>query len=312
MDTTFFIKFPIPAHLCVTSQSNFWLIGSCFTEHIGKKLNESGFETAINPFGILFNPVSIHRALQRIVSQAYYSEEELFLTHEKRYVSFDHHGRFSGPDLPGVLETINQSINSAYENLKNADVVIITLGSAWVYRLLSSGNVVANCHKVPAKEFAKSLLTSTEIMSALKGIKDCLKQINPNAKVIWTISPVKHLKDGVVENQISKASLIMAVHHLIEETEDYYFPAYEIVTDELRDYRFFEKDLAHPNLLAVDYVWERFLKTCFFVDALEKAKEAESLNKLLQHKKLHEEVNSESLRKRISDFQKKFPNKLYS
>lgn len=310
MDTTFFIKFPIPAHLCVTPQSNFWLIGSCFTEHIGKKLNESGFEKAINPFGILFNPVSIHRALQRIVSREYYSEEELFLTHEKRYVSFDHHGRFSGQDSHLVVEEINRSINIAYENLKKADIVIITLGSAWVYKLLSSGNVVANCHKVPAKEFAKSLLTSSEISNALKGIKDCLLQINPDAKIIWTISPVKHLKDGVVENQVSKASLILAVHQLIEETKDYYFPAHEIVTDELRDYRFFEKDLAHPNLLAVEYVWERFLQTCFFPEALEKAQEAESLNKLLQHNTLHEEVNSESLRKRINDFQKKFPNKL--
>jgi len=306
MDSEFFIKFEIPPFPCVQTQSDFFLIGSCFTEHIGKRLNDSGFQTDVNPFGILFNPISIHQALKRIVSQDHYHQEHLFLNHEKRYVSFDHHGRFSGSDSKLVLEEINHSIDSACNRLKKADIIIITLGSAWVYKLLSSNKVVANCHKVPAKEFAKVLLTVSEIITALQGIQDCFNKANSDAKLIWTVSPVKHLKDGVVENQISKASLIMAVYQIVKEEKNYYFPAYEIVTDELRDYRFFERDHSHPNLLAIDYVWERFLQTCFEPEALEKVKEAQSLNKLLKHKKLHEDSIEDSLRSRILNFMNKY------
>ncbi len=309
MTVSFSIKFPIEPFKIIEENSIILLIGSCFTEHIGSKLNNSGFETIINPFGILFNPISISNSLKRIINNVVYSKSELYQTHEGRYVSFDHHGRFSGNDGTKVMEEINVSLLEANESLKTADCLIITLGSAWVYRHIEKNKIVANCHKVPNKEFEKELLKIETILDSLKQSISDLKNFNKNLKIIFTISPVKHLRDGVIENQQSKATLILAIAELLKnKTENvYYFPAYEIVTDELRDYRFFETDHAHPNQLAFDYVWERFTETCFTLKAVEKINEAEGLSKAFAHKTLHNESLNENLHQRIKSYLNKYP-----
>lgn len=309
MTVSFSIKFPIEPFSIVKEDSEILMIGSCFTEHIGNKLNNAGFKTTLNPFGILFNPISISNAISRIVKEELYKKSELHKNQEERFVSFDHHGRFSGNKPDKVLEEINSSLINAHKNLKSADCIIVTLGSAWVYKYLEQNRIVANCHKIPNKEFEKELLEIETIVSSMNRAIDDLKSVNPNIKIVFTISPVKHLRDGIIENQRSKATLILAIEALLKSSNKnlYYFPAYEIVTDELRDYRFFETDHAHPNQLAIDYVWERFIETCFTTKAIEKANEAENITKALAHKTLHSEMQNENLDKRIKEYIKKYP-----
>lgn len=309
MAVSFFIKFPIEPFKIIKESSEVLMIGSCFTEHIGNKLSNAGFKTTLNPFGILFNPISISNSINRIVNEELYQKSELHKNQEERFVSFDHHGRFSGNEPERVIEEINSSVINAHKNLKSADCIIITLGSAWVYRYLKQNRIVANCHKIPNKEFEKELLEAETVVSSLKRAIEDLKTVNPNIKIVFTISPVKHLRDGVVENQRSKATLILAIDALLKSSYEnlFYFPAYEIVTDELRDYRFFETDHVHPNQLAIDYVWERFTETCFTPKAIEKTAEAESITKALEHKTLHLDKQNENLNKRIKEYINKHP-----
>lgn len=311
MSVRFAIKFPIEPFKIIKEDSEMVLMGSCFTEHIGNKLNQAGFKTAINPFGILFNPLSIANSIHRILNLEVYKKEDLILNQEGRFVSLDHHGRFSGHEADKVIEEINASLLAANHSIKTADVMIITLGSAWVYKHLEKNKIVANCHKIANHQFEKQLLSIDSIVTALNQTIKAIKIQNPGLGIVFTISPVKHLRDGVIENQRSKATLILALNEVLKSGDEtlYYFPAYEIVTDELRDYRFFETDHAHPNQLAIDYVWQRFTETCFTEKALEKATEAENLNKSLAHKILHTEGLNENLEQKIKGYIKKYPLK---
>jgi len=309
MGGRFSVKFPIESFKIIDDSTNIFLVGSCFTENIGTNLATEGFSTLINPFGILFNPVSICHAIEKITENKIYSESDLFRNHENRFVSFDHHGRYSGMDALTVINQINQSIQDAREFLLKTDCVFLTLGTSWVYRYLEENRIVANCHKVPGKHFSKELLDIEVIFAYLKRTMTVLRRLNPEITIVLTISPVKHLKDGIVENQVSKAALILAVHKVIalKESKVFYFPAYEIVTEELRDYRFFESDFAHPNKLAIDYVWDRFKETCFTLEAMEKSQEAEALHKQLNHRNLHAEGSNENLTQRIRNYINKYP-----
>ena len=308
MGVSFSINFPIEPFKIIRENSEIFLMGSCFTEHIGTKLNNAGFKTFVNPFGILFNPVSITNAIKRIVNKQVYSIGELIKNQEGRYCSFDHHGFFSNIDKDKTIDEINVALLEAHENLKKTECIIITLGSAWIYRHIGLNKLVANCHKLPNTEFEKQLLSVDKLVDSIKEAIVHIRTINPNSKIIFTISPVKHLRDGIVENQQSKASLIMALGECLKAKDEnlYYFPAYEIVTDELRDYRFFEADHCHPNQLAIDYVWERFTETCFSPKAIEKALDAEKLNKALAHKTLHNVELNENLMQRINNYLKKY------
>ena len=309
MGVSFFIDFPIPPFKIVVPESNFLLVGSCFSEHIGNKLLGAGFETMINPFGILYNSSSLAESIRRIATRELYTEADLLKNHEGRFVSFDHHGRFSGSDASEVLASINNSLSRAHEFIKKATCTVITLGSAWVYKLAPENRIVANCHKFPASRFEKILLPLDEVVAHLKNIHQSIRAVNPGAEIIWTISPVKHLRDGVVENQQSKSVLISALHEHRASVENpgHYFPAYEIVNDELRDYRFFDSDHAHPNALAIDYVWERFLQTCFTAAALEKVSLSDKLARGLNHRSLHSESPSPNLHERILHYLEKYP-----
>lgn len=233
-------------------------IGSCFAEHIALRLEEGKLPVCLNPFGIVYNPVSIARQINCLVNPREYTVADLFFENDLWH-SFDHHGVFSDPASDQVLSMINSSISKGAETLKKARLLIVTLGTAFVFELQPEGRIVANCHKAPANRFNRRRLSVEETERHLAGAFDAVFTINPDIQIVLTVSPVKHLRDGLIENQRSKACLLLAADTLSNRYENvHYFPAYEYVTDDLRDYRFYEADLAHPNKMAVDYVWEKF------------------------------------------------------
>jgi hypothetical protein len=252
---------PKPFDVKINHQQNLLLIGSCFTEQIGTKLSNHKFSVLDNPNGILFNPVSISKSISSYIDNKQYNQSDLFYQNEC-WNSWEHHSRFSKPGVAECLADINESQTKAHHFLKKADWLLITLGSAFVYEL-DNKEVVANCHKVPTDKFVKRLLTAADVFTDLQKTIDKIVAFTPALKIIFTISPVRHLRDGFVENNRSKATLIQVVHQLIEKNNNcYYFPAYELIIDDLRDYRFFAEDMVHPNYAATNYVWEKFIATC--------------------------------------------------
>ena len=250
-----------PLQPSISYHDKLLLIGSCFTEHIGNYLTDVKFNVLQNPNGILFNPISVCDSLTSYINNKQYALEALVYINEAWH-SWQHHSRFSGIDKDEVIDAINQSQQAAHTFLKQADWLVITLGSSFVYKLLEDFQPVANCHKAPAQTFQKHLLTIDETVSAFETVLQQLFQFNPDLKVLFTISPVRHLRDGVVDNNRSKARLIEAVHHLVNKSDKlYYFPAYELVVDVLRDYRFYDIDLAHPNYAATQFVLEHFAES---------------------------------------------------
>ncbi len=238
-----------------------FLAGSCFTEQIGNKLAAHKFQIIDNPHGILFNPVSIAKSMVSYIEDKRYTKEDLFFKDEL-WGSWDHHTRFSSLDAGESLQKINESQAAAHAFLKDADWLLLTLGSAFVYEL-ENKQVVANCHKMPTDKFRKRLLSSEEVITTLDTLVYRLRQFNPKLQLIFTVSPVRHLRDGFVENNRSKATLLNAVHHITDKFEKIaYFPSYELIIDDLRDYRFYAEDMVHPNYAATNYVWEKFIAAC--------------------------------------------------
>ncbi|MBL7719358.1 MAG: GSCFA domain-containing protein [Flavipsychrobacter sp.] len=242
------------------------LIGSCFTEHISERLSAHKFQVLSNPHGILFNPLSVTHSLDSYLQGLTYSQDDLFLLHEL-WNSWDHHTRFSHTSSSQALAGINASQVSASGFIKKADWVIITLGSAFQYYLVAGARPVANNHRAPAQWFEKRLLGIDHICAAMSNTLEALFRENAHVNVLFTISPVRHIRDGVVDNNRSKARLIESVHELCARYDKaHYFPAYELVMDILRDYRYFDIDFVHPNYLATSYVWEQFVKACIHND----------------------------------------------
>lgn len=255
---------PLPGQLQLGEHS--LLIGSCFTEHMARYLGQHRFSVLDNPHGILFNPASIAHAMNDYISNKQYQPDDLFF-HDGLWQSWHHHGRFAALQPNEVLNAINDSIGQAHHFLQKANWLMVTLGSAYVYRLkpdsgykpLSSNGIVANCHKVSAACFEHSLMGLPECTETLQAMVSAVRAFNPGIKVIFTISPVRHYREGLVENNRSKATLHLAVAQITEQFSDvFYFPAYELIIDDLRDYRFFAEDMVHPNYLATQYVWEKF------------------------------------------------------
>jgi hypothetical protein len=241
-----------------------FLVGSCFTEHIGGRLAEAKFPILQNPNGILFDPMSVAESMVSYVQNKQYTTADLCYMNEL-HQSWKHHSHFSGIDAEAVVQLINASQQAAHEYLKTATWAIITLGSSFSYRLVENGMPVANCHRAPGQWFYKHMMTIDETVAALDNAMHQLFHFNNNIKLLFTISPVRHIRDGVVENNRSKARLIEAVHHLVNKFDRlYYFPAYELVIDVLRDYRFYDIDLVHPNYPATEFVFEKF--TEYFID----------------------------------------------
>lgn len=270
------MQFQSPLHILpllppVTYNDKILLIGSCFTEHIGNFIADVKFNVLQNSNGLLFDPLSVCRSIISYIQNKQYTEDELFYLNESWH-SWQHHSRFSNPDKDECLKNINASQQRAHDFLTEADWLIITLGSAFVYKLvtdvpfsLKQATVaeVANCHKAPAKLFDKTLCSIEQIVSSLDNTIHRLFHFNKKIKIIFTVSPVRHIRDGLIENNRSKARLIEAVHHLINKFNRlYYFPAYELVVDVLRDYRFYDIDLVHPNYAATQFVLENFAEKC--------------------------------------------------
>lgn len=254
---------PKPFSIKMKHTDKLLLVGSCFTEQIGKKLAAHKFDVLENPNGILFNPISIAKAITSYAEGKHYTEDELFYYNEL-WASREHHTQFSNIEKEAALKNINESQQIAIDFVKNTDWILITLGSAFVYEWKDIDtneykNVAANCHKIPTDKFNRRLTNSSEIISVLQKMQKAILAINPKAKFIYTISPVRHLREGFIENNRSKATLIQAVHELINDENIFYFPAYELIIDDLRDYRFFAEDLVHPNYAATNYVWEKFV-----------------------------------------------------
>ncbi len=274
----------------ITHKEKLFLIGSCFTENIGEKLKKYKFSVLENPNGILFNPVSVAEALTSYVEDTEISATDLFHLNEGWH-SWKHHSRFSALSPEEALNKINSSMSAAHAYLKETDYLMITLGSAWTYILTEKainakpGSVAANNHKAPADWFYRKLMTTEEVLQTLDNVIYRLFLFNPKLKIIFTISPVRHLREGVVENNRSKAVLIQAVHHLVDKFNKlYYFPAYELVIDDLRDYRFYAEDLVHPNYFATQYVWEKFAYACMDERTKKLMEEIHSINLAYQHK----------------------------
>ena len=251
-----------PLHPALRHSDRVVVMGSCFAEHIGARLSEMKWRTVVNPFGVLYNPLSIAEAMGRLISARPYTEEELTLYPHGGWSTWMHHSRYAHPDKETALQLINGSLAIGSQMLAQADMLIVTLGTAWVYRQKETNQVVGNCHKVPERTFTRQRLTVEETVEAMAAMLAQLWEVNPSLRMIITVSPVRHLKDTLHGNQLSKATLLLAVDELCRRFPDrvHYFPAYEIVMDELRDYRFYADDMAHPSPQAVEYVWERFVE----------------------------------------------------
>lgn len=262
-------------------------IGSCFVDAIGDKLNLGKFQIFQNPFGTLFHPVAIENALARIHSNVTYTESEIF-NRDELYFSWDHHTSFNKTSMKSTLDGINYQLEKANEFVQNTNVFILTFGTSWVYKIKQLDLIVANCHKVPGQHFEKVLLTDAQTKSSIRNCFNFILDINPKAKIITTISPVRHIKDGVVENNISKSKLISNLHDLVSQYENVeYFPAYELMMDDLRDYRFYKEDLIHPNEMAIEYIWDKFSEKYFTEETSIKIRVAEKIHSSLSHRPMN-------------------------
>jgi hypothetical protein len=291
------MEFQLPIQLDLLPQpisyrQKIMLTGSCFTEHIGGHLQELKFDTLQNPNGIVFDPSSVASGLVSYIDDKRYSENDLVYFNEL-WQSWQHHGIFSGMDKQECLRSINESQNRAHHFLNQADWLIITLGTSFSYRLAESNLPVANCHRAPAQLFHKHLMTIEEINTALDNCIYRLFHFNPNLRILFTVSPVRHTRDGVIENNRSKARLIEVVHHLAGKFERiHYFPAYELLIDVLRDYRFYDIDLVHPNYQATDFILEKFSASCINKASQELMKEIRKINIARKHRPFQSLTNA--------------------
>ncbi len=287
-------------------------LGSCFAVHMAEKFDYFGFRHTVNPFGILFSPDAIEKVLHFAVSHKTFTDADLFF-HDERWHCFDAHS-----DLSGTKEVVISALNDAVSLLRNrvadASHIIITLGTAWVYRHTATDALVANCHKVPQRDFTKELRSVEDVATSIGAMMAHIRQLCPEAHILFTISPVRHIKDGFVENQRSKAHLITGLHEALSDaTNASYFPSYELMMDELRDYRFYASDLLHPNELALSYIWERFADAWITPESLSIMEEVDAIRKGLAHRPFHPESDThrrfrEGLEARIIALQQRFPH----
>jgi hypothetical protein len=284
----------------VTYRDKIMLTGSCFTEHIGNALGDLKFRVLQNPNGILFGPDAVCRSLVSYTQNQQYKPADLFQLNEV-WSSWQHHSRFSNTSVEDAINVINRSQQQAHDFLKNADWLIITLGSSFSYKLTgqadkasyAEGEGVANCHRAPSQWFDKTMLEIPQIISLLDNCVEQLSIFNKKLKIIFTVSPVRHIRDGVVENNRSKARLIESVHHIVNKYEQsFYFPAYELVIDVLRDYRFYDIDLVHPNYPATEFVLEKFTETCIDEETQQLMQEVRKIVIARKHKAFQPETKA--------------------
>lgn len=267
-------------------------IGSCFTKHIGNRLKDLKINDLLNPFGIVYNPISISNQLHYLLSDRMISEKDLFW-HNEQWHSFAHHSSFSGTDKVETLAKMNASLMRARTQLEKTNRLMLTLGSSNVFIYRQNGEIVANCHKLSGQEFERKRLHIRDIVEALEPNLRAIKRRNPDLQVIFTVSPVRHLRDGFIQNQRSKAALVIAIQHLSEDLDYvHYFPSYEIMMDELRDYRFYDIDMIHSNQIAIDYIWQRFGAAFFEEETIQLNAQIDAILKAARHRPFNPESQS--------------------
>jgi hypothetical protein len=297
-------KVDIPSSdLKISYEDHIMTFGSCFAENIGNKLKNVYFDTEVNPFGVLYNPVSIQNSLELLLENKLFTEHDIFKYHSL-WQSFSHSGLFSDVSADKCLAKINNRFEKAVYFLKETDFLLITFGTAWVYEDRKSGRVVSNCHKLPAGEFVRRRLPVDEIIDDYTKLISEIQKRFPKLKIIFSVSPIRHWKDGAHENNVSKSTLLLAIDALQKHFDNVrYFPAYEIQMDELRDYRFYASDMLHPSEVAVDYIWSRFSETYFEENTIRIKKEFEQFITDLSHRPIHPDSDE------FSKFQKYTLNK---
>ena len=287
-------QIPIPkSNHPIDYNSKIVSLGSCFAENMGDKFQYFKFQNTINPFGIIFNPVSIEKLIDLAVFGKQFTENDIFF-HNERWHCFDVHSDLSNSSKEELLASLNAIIKSTNQQITESTHFVITYGTSWVYRNIENNNIVANCHKVPQKLFKKELLSIDEIAESIANTLKLIHSVNPNGNIIFTVSPVRHIKDGFVENQWSKANIISALHKTLDFRLSAlsYFPSYEIMMDELRDYRFYAEDMLHPNPVAIDYIWKLFKETTLSETAFAVMDEVEAIQKSLSHKPFNQDSES--------------------
>ncbi|MDR3653702.1 MAG: GSCFA domain-containing protein [Paludibacter sp.] len=306
-------KVEIPfSEIKISYQHRIMTLGSCFAENIGRKMNEVYFDTVVNPFGVLYNPISIQKSIEMLLQKKQLADADIF-EYNSLWQSFSHSTLFTDISAEGCLNKINLVLNSAADFFTKTNVLLLTFGSAWIFEDKKSGSVVSNCHKLPASNFTRRRLEVNEIVDIYSGFLCNLLNKNPDLQIILSVSPIRHWKDGATENTISKSTLLLAVNELQEQFENvHYFPAYEIQMDELRDYRFYAADMLHPSDVAVDYIWKRFAETYFDKETLAIKKELEHLAVDLAHRPLHPDSEAsqkfmESIKASKKKLQSKYP-----
>ncbi|WP_333810217.1 GSCFA domain-containing protein [Flavobacterium sp.] len=310
----FTTKIPIQkSSFPIDYDSKIMLLGSCFAENMGEKFAYFKFQTTTNPFGIIFNAVSLEKLIRRTVENRTFTENDIFY-HNDLWHCYEVHSELSIPDKEEFLSNLNSILESTNKQISSLTHCIITLGTSWVYRNNETNEIVANCHKVPQKNFTKELLSLSQTEESLKSIVSLVHSVNPNCNFIFTVSPVRHIKDGFVENTLSKAHLVAAIHKTITHHPSpiTYFPAYEIMMDELRDYRFYAEDMLHPNQTAIDYIWIQFFENYISESVFGLMNEICSIQKGLQHRPFNPNTEShlkflEHLNLKIEQIKEKLP-----
>lgn len=303
---------PEPSKNRIDYHSPVLFLGSCFTENIGNKMIDLKFPVLINPFGVLYNPVSVRQSIEILLDKRNFKESDLSFYNNQWY-SFYHDTEFSNTDKNECLNNINHKLNEAREHLEKVKYIIITFGTAWVYEYIESAKVVSNCHKIPAKKFRRFKLGVEDIFVNWAKLINRIEDFNPDLKIIFTVSPVRHWKDGAVQNQLSKSTLILAINQLMKIFDQVeYFPSYEIMMDDLRDYRFYADDMLHPSKVAIDYIWENFSETYFDSETKNTIKEVEKIVQAYNHRPLNPNTNNhtnfkESTLNKINELNKKYP-----
>ncbi|MDC7994357.1 GSCFA domain-containing protein [Altibacter sp. HG106] len=301
-----------PQQPSIDYASDVLLLGSCFAEHIATTLDYFQFRYLSNPFGVLFHPSAIEAVITRAINLGNYTEKDCF-QHNDLWHSFEAHSNCSTATQKELLSTLNTALQTLHDRILSASHIVLSFGTAWGYRHVESDQLVANCHKVPQKKFLKELFTPEEVATALENIVVLVREVNPKATVITTVSPVRHLKDGFVENSLSKAHLRAGIHQGIDALEGaYYFPSFEIMMDELREYRFYESDMIHPNQVAIAHIWNRFRTVWISEETLSLQKEIDSIRKGLAHRPFHPNHEAhksfqQSLQKKMEAVAKKLP-----
>jgi hypothetical protein len=299
------VEIPTPG-FTIDYQSKLYLTGSCFTDNIGSKLEKLKFNICINPFGVQYNPHSIAKNLNLLLDKDAFYKSDLNFDSEL-WFSYSHYTLFSDTDPDKCLEKINSVFANARSFIRNADILFITLGTAWTYVLKETDDVVSNCHKIPAERFDRFFSSPDQSFEVLKNTINKIRLINPGIKVVFSISPVRHWKDGAIGNQRSKSSLLLTVALLEKEVSDvYYFPAYEIFMDELRDYRFYASDMLHPSEVAINFIWDSFKTTFFSKETSKISLEIQKLMNSIDHRPVH--INSNAYKNFISSLSRELKN----